>query len=112
MHNTDTEVREILIKDLPDSYEKEQLSSFCIDPETSHVHVVARMGALGTDWAAYIGWPDLEHLSEKNKTRTDCIHYAKHQHDFLDVLAHGDKLSSSVAAVVFPEWASKYSYRR
>ena len=26
------EVKEILIKDLPDSYEKEQLSSFCTDP--------------------------------------------------------------------------------
>lgn len=105
------EEKEVLIKDLPESYEKEQLSSFCIDPATSHVHVVAKRGGYN-DWAAYVGWPDLEHLSDENSRHNDCVYYANSQHDPDDVLAHGDKLSEEVAAQIFPEWASELVYRR
>jgi len=108
----DTEEKEILIKDLPESYEKEQLSSFCIDPSTSHVHVVAKRGKIGTDWAAYVGWPDLEHLTEANRSGVDCIYYATRQHESADVLSHGDKLSEATAAQIFSEWANMFSYRR
>lgn len=109
----DIESKEILIKDLPKSYEKDQLSSFCIDPETSHVHVVAKRGeGLRTDWAAYIGWPDLEHLSIENRGNVDCIYYATRQHTPEGVLATGDKLYELTAAQIFPEWAAAFTYRR
>ncbi len=108
----DIQEKAILIKDLPESYERDQLSSFCVDPATSHVHAVAKRGGLGTDWAAYIGWPDVEHLSEENKHNIECLYYASRQHAPYDVIATGDKLSEAVAAQIFPEWASKYMYRR
>lgn len=104
------EEKEILIKDLPESYEKESLSRLCIDPATSHVHAVAKRGGLGTDWAAYIGWPDFEHLTED--TSTSHRYYAINQHHPSDVLANGDKLSEAAAALIFPDWAAAFMYRR
>ena len=103
------EVKEILIKDLPDSYEKEQLSSFCTDPQTSHVHVIAKEGFIG-DWACYIGWPNLEHLKKELMADLNRVWYAENQHEPSGVLAHGDKISKEMACAIFPEWKDK-SYR-
>lgn len=109
--NNEVEEREVLIADLPNGFEKEQLSKFCSGPLTSHIHVIAKRGRRGDDRAAYSGWPDAAHLSEADKHNVDCLYYATHYHNPFDVLAHGDKLSECVAACLFPEWASKYSYR-
>jgi len=104
---TNTQYREVIISQLPECFFKEVLSSMVVDADKSNVVVVARLGVIG-DWAAYIGYPAFDNLSEWHKNRENIQYYCNTLRTPSQVSAYGDKLDREVAEQLFPEW----SYRR
>lgn len=89
----------LMVADLPDCYVKEQLTKFVIDPSVARIWVVAVEGSI-SDWAAYIGWPTIEHLADQNNH--EHVYYAMSLHNPESVMNNGDKLPESVARKLFP----------
>jgi hypothetical protein len=56
-----TTVVNLLVKDLPTGFFKERLTELVKDPTIADVWLVAEEGFIN-DWAAYIGWPDLDQI--------------------------------------------------
>jgi hypothetical protein len=99
--------KKIQIKDLPESYFREQLMLIAKTPE-EEVWIVAKSGGRGDDWSAYIGWP--KYLSAYGEEMDPTLYYRTMLASISGVESNDDKLDEVTAKLVFPDIT--YEYRR
>ena len=97
--------KEVKIKDLPESWYKDQLTSLVKDTK-SLVWTCAKPGIIG-DWAAYVGWPKMDELKDEHQT-PEHSYYCTMVHSPTDVCGHGDKWDERSARELFPEMSGRY----
>lgn len=97
-----SETKMVAVSDLPDGYFKERLTELARDTSVI-VYVVAKAGSIG-DWAAYIGFPEIEDMKDQYKDDYHYYYYCTNVHHPQGVLDHGDKLDRSMAIQLFPNW--------
>ena len=104
------EQKQVMIKDLPDGYFKEQLTKLAKSTDV-RVWVVATLGGSGKDWACYCGFPQtlVEMRPEFHK---DFSYYVHNVSDPMGVASNGDKFPADEAQILFPYIKPEWGYRR
>ena len=110
LKDVEIEAKNLAIAELPKCYFRESLTSMVKDASVARVNVVAKRGGRGDDWAAYIGWPTLKDLKQEHVSDYT-VHLCTRVVSVNQVLYYGDKLSESVAALIFPRWNEAFYYR-
>lgn len=103
------EQKQVMIKDLPKGYFKEQLAKMATSTDVK-VWVVAVEGG-AKDWAAYCGFPSF--LDEmRPEFHDNFAFYIDNVSDPLGVANSGDKFPADEAMQLFPNIKLERGYRR
>jgi hypothetical protein len=86
-----------------DCEHKRTFENMVIDCNKATVIVVAKTGYIG-DWSCYIGWPEINQLSDYYKNRPTIQYYCETLRTPSQVESMGDKLDECIAREIFPEW--------
>jgi hypothetical protein len=100
---TNIQYREIPISQLPDCEHKRTFENMVVDCNKATIIVVAKIGYVG-DWSCYIGWPEINQLSDYHKNRPTIQYYCETLRTSSQVESMGDKLDECIAREIFPEW--------
>ena len=103
---TVSEVRTILISDLPESKYKDDLCMLVHDPSTADVLVLAYTNSDGT-WSAHIGWPEYRHIVDEEGGDRVVQYYCEVTRCKAGVWSDGTKVNRSFAEEVFKGWTGR-----
>jgi len=103
------EQKQVMIKDLPEGYFKEQLSKMATSTDAKVWAVAVEGGA--KDWAAYCGFPSSIHEIRPEFHR-NFFYYVNNVSQPTGVALNGDKFPADEAMVLFPDIKLERGYRR
>lgn len=94
----------ISINDLPDFTTKEFYQSIVMD-QSAKICVIAIQR--GEYWAAYIGHPAYNELTDEAKSYSLANWKSQHCYERQGVINFGDMLAENIARLLFPDWSNK-----